>query len=114
MNLTHTDGWRDATGYDRQAGSLRWDRAGRSWSWKTLATFGHVDQQTAGTSTLQYRTHLDGAETVLIKPDFVWSSERTPRIVVDAKYKAESPETRWPYFYAGLILDSPALTDRPG
>jgi len=31
----------------------------------------------------------------------------------DAKYKAESPETRWPYFYAGLILDSPAFTDRP-
>jgi len=58
VNLTQTDGWRDATGYDRQAGSLRWDRAGRSWSWKTLATFGHVDQQTAGTSTLQEEDYL--------------------------------------------------------
>jgi outer membrane receptor protein involved in Fe transport len=58
LNLTHTDGWRDATGYDRQAGSLRWDRAGRAWSFKTLATFGAIDQQTAGTSTLPEEDYL--------------------------------------------------------
>lgn len=44
-----------------------------------------------GTSTLQYTTHLDEGETIRIKPDFVWSSTATPRIVVDAKYKAEKP-----------------------
>jgi outer membrane receptor protein involved in Fe transport len=58
LNLTHTDGWREATGYDRQAGSLRWDRAGEEWSFKTLATFGIIDQQTAGTSTLPEEDYL--------------------------------------------------------
>jgi outer membrane receptor protein involved in Fe transport len=58
LNLTHTDGWREATGYDRQAGSLRWDRAGEAWAFKTLATFGAIDQQTAGTSTLPEEDYL--------------------------------------------------------
>ena len=58
VNLTHTDGWRDATGYDRQAGSLRWDRAGQSWFWKTLASFSAIDQQTAGSSALQEDDYL--------------------------------------------------------
>ena len=44
-----------------------------------------------GTSTLQYRTHLDEAESVRIKPDFVWSEGGLARIVADAKYKAEKP-----------------------
>lgn len=44
-----------------------------------------------GRSSLQYRTHLDVAETVPIRPDFVWSEQGRPRIVVDAKYKAEKP-----------------------
>ena len=44
-----------------------------------------------GRSSLQYRTHLDEAETVPIRPDFVWSDGGIPRVVVDAKYKAEKP-----------------------
>lgn len=53
LNLTHTDGWRDATGYDRQSGTLRWDRAlGGEGMLKTVATFSNIDQQTAGTSTI--------------------------------------------------------------
>lgn len=44
-----------------------------------------------GRSTLQYRGYLDEAETVIVRPDYVWSSEGLPRIVVDAKYKAEKP-----------------------
>lgn len=44
-----------------------------------------------GRSSLQYRTHLDQAETVPIRPDFVWSDADIPRVVVDAKYKAEKP-----------------------
>src|SRR5690606_25632469 len=27
LNLTRTDGWRDATGYDRQSATVRWDHA---------------------------------------------------------------------------------------
>ena len=44
-----------------------------------------------GRSRLQYRTHLDEAETVPVRPDFVWSAAGVPRVVVDAKYKAEKP-----------------------
>lgn len=42
-----------------------------------------------GRSHLQYRAHLDEAETVPVRPDFVWSQRGVPRIVIDAKYKAE-------------------------
>ncbi|MCC7415582.1 MAG: TonB-dependent receptor [Acidobacteria bacterium] len=54
INLTHSGGWRDATGYDRQTGTLRWDRvAGSGSAWKTLLAFSNIDQQTAGSSALQ-------------------------------------------------------------
>lgn len=53
LNLTRTDGWRDGTGYDRQAGTLRWDRsAGRAGSLRTVVAFSRIDQQTAGSSAL--------------------------------------------------------------
>lgn len=44
-----------------------------------------------GRSRLQYAAFLDEAESVPIKPDFVWLEEGVPRVVVDAKYKAEKP-----------------------
>ncbi|HNF88015.1 MAG TPA: TonB-dependent receptor [Thiobacillaceae bacterium] len=53
LNLTHTDGWRDATGYDRQSGTLRWDRAlAEDAVLKTVLAFSRIDQQTAGSSAL--------------------------------------------------------------
>lgn len=53
LNITHTDGWRDATDYDRQSGTLRWDRVLNSGaSLKTLLTASNIDQQTAGSSRL--------------------------------------------------------------
>jgi outer membrane receptor protein involved in Fe transport len=53
VNLTTTDGWRDATGYDRQSATLRWDRAlGSDAMLKTVLTGSSIDQQTAGSSTL--------------------------------------------------------------
>jgi outer membrane receptor protein involved in Fe transport len=59
LNLTHSDGWRDATAYDRQGGTVRWDRVrpGGS-SFKTLLGFSHIDQQTAGSSALQEDDYL--------------------------------------------------------
>src|SRR5262249_3654960 len=46
LNLTHTDGWRDATGYDRQGGTLRWDHfIGGSTALKTVLAFSNIDQQ---------------------------------------------------------------------
>lgn len=44
-----------------------------------------------GRSTLQFRSYLDEAGTVVVRPDYVWSSGGLPRIVADAKYKAEKP-----------------------
>ena len=53
LNLSHTDGWRDTTAYDRQSGTLRWDSAvGDDATLKTVATFSKIDQQTAGSSAI--------------------------------------------------------------
>lgn len=45
----------------------------------------------AGRAWLQYRAYLDEAEAVSIRPDFVWTQQRRPVLVADAKYKAEKP-----------------------
>lgn len=59
LNLTHSDGWRDATGYARQSGTLRWDQVlSETSSLKTVATASHVDQETAGSSALQEDDYL--------------------------------------------------------
>ena len=53
VNLTHTDGWRDATDYDRYSTTLRWDHftdAGNAV--KNLLSASTIDQQTAGSSRL--------------------------------------------------------------
>ena len=53
LNLTHTDGWREATEYDRQSGSLRWDRfLDGGASLKTVLAVSNIDQQSAGSSRL--------------------------------------------------------------
>lgn len=53
LNFTHSDGWRDATGYDRQGATLRWDRAmGDDALLKTVLGYSHIDQQTAGSSAI--------------------------------------------------------------
>jgi len=53
LNLTHTDGWRDGTNYDRQSGTVRWDSFLNSGaSLKTIVSGSNIEQQTAGTSRL--------------------------------------------------------------
>ncbi len=53
INVTHSDGWHDSAGYDRQAGTLRWDRAiGDTTLAKTVLSFSHVDQQHVGNVNL--------------------------------------------------------------
>jgi len=53
INITHTDGWRDATDYDRQSATLRWDHFLQSGaSLKTLLSTSNINQQTAGSSRL--------------------------------------------------------------
>jgi outer membrane receptor protein involved in Fe transport len=53
LNLTHSDGWRDGTEYDRQSGTLRWDHfSDGGSSLKTILSGSNIEQQTAGTSRL--------------------------------------------------------------
>ncbi|MCA1778337.1 MAG: TonB-dependent receptor plug domain-containing protein, partial [Xanthomonadaceae bacterium] len=53
LNITHTDGWRDATGYDRQGGIVRWDQAiGSNGRLQTNFGFSIIDQQTGANSPL--------------------------------------------------------------
>ncbi len=60
LNLTHTDGWRDATGYDRQSLTSRWDRATESGDLlKSVFSYSHIDQQTAGSSSLSRDDYFD-------------------------------------------------------
>jgi outer membrane receptor protein involved in Fe transport len=55
LNLTHTDGWRDATGYDRQSVSARWDHGfGADAVAKTALAYSHIDQQTGANAPLVY------------------------------------------------------------
>lgn len=60
LNLTHTDGWRDATNYDRQSGTLRWDRVQENGAaLKTVLSLSNVGQQTAGSSRLNQNDYLN-------------------------------------------------------
>jgi outer membrane receptor protein involved in Fe transport len=63
FNYTRTDGWRDGTAYDRQSGTVRWDRALNAVSrLSTVATFSRIDQSTAGTSAISRDDYLDNPE----------------------------------------------------
>jgi len=60
VNVTHTDGWRDSTEYDRQSYTLRWDRMLNSGATlKTLLSRSSIDQQTAGSSRLSEADYLN-------------------------------------------------------
>lgn len=53
LNNTHSDGWRERSGYDRQSATLRWDRTvGTTASAKTIITFSNIDQKTGGSNGL--------------------------------------------------------------
>jgi iron complex outermembrane recepter protein len=60
LNLTRTDGWREATGYERQSATLRWDRFFESGAaLKTVLSASNIDQETAGSSRLSREDYLD-------------------------------------------------------
>lgn len=52
LNLTRTDGWQEQSGYERQTGTLRWDRAlATDSTLKTVLSFSKVDQNHVGKLT---------------------------------------------------------------
>lgn len=60
VNVTHTDGWRDATGYNRKSFSLRWDQAlGNDATLKTLLSTSDIDQQSAGSTRLREADYIN-------------------------------------------------------
>ena len=63
--------------------------------WKIYEDFVGVALKEAlasrGSATLQHRMHLDHAQRVDLRPDFLWTSHNGDQVVVDAKYKAEKP-----------------------
>ena len=60
LNLTHTDGWRDSTAYDRQSVNLRWDHEYDSRTLvKTIFGGTHIDQQTGANSALPLELYLN-------------------------------------------------------
>ncbi len=59
LNLTHTDGWRAKTAYDRQSANLRWDyERDSSTVIKTIIGATHIDQQTGANSALPLDMYL--------------------------------------------------------
>jgi len=63
LNVTHTDGWRDATDYDRISANLRFDNFNDDGSsFKTIFSVTDVDQQTAGSSRLLENDYLNNPE----------------------------------------------------
>ncbi|MDA8165011.1 MAG: TonB-dependent receptor [Desulfobacteraceae bacterium] len=53
LNDTHSDGWRERSGYDRQSTTFRWDSIINATSkLKTVIGYSHIDQDTGGASGL--------------------------------------------------------------
>ena len=59
-NLTHADGWRDKTAYERQSVNVRHDHdLGEGAMLKTILGYTRIDQQTGANSPLIYSDYLD-------------------------------------------------------
>lgn len=55
FNITHTDGWRNVTAYDRQSVDVRWDaNVNETTKIKTVLAGGRIDQETGANSPLIY------------------------------------------------------------
>ena len=53
LNISHTNGWRDKTAYDRQSLNLRWDHVtSGDAALKTILGYTKIDQQTGANSAL--------------------------------------------------------------
>jgi iron complex outermembrane recepter protein len=53
VNRSHTDGWRDTTGYDRTSANFRWDNViDNNTVIKTILGYTNIDQQTGANSSL--------------------------------------------------------------
>ena len=100
LNVTHTDGWRDATQYDRQSAGLRWDRAiGEAAMLKTVFSASNINQATAGSSALS-RTDYETSPTTNYTP-ISYRDVQAARLSVayeregDSSLLSLTPYARW-------------------
>jgi outer membrane receptor protein involved in Fe transport len=90
LNRTHSDGWRDATAYDRTSLSLRWDLAqSQGLRVKTIISATDIDQQTGANTPLplaDYRQNprlnnfsiaFRQVQAFRASSEFEWSQGRT-------------------------------------
>jgi outer membrane receptor protein involved in Fe transport len=71
LNITHTDGWRERTAYDRQSANLRWDyERDDATLIKTIFGATHIDQQTGANSPLPLSMYLNSPTTNLRSPAY--------------------------------------------
>lgn len=60
VNLTRSDGFRPDASYQRQTGTVRWDRAMGSTRLRTVVTWSHIDQPGDGGGNLSEAQFLEG------------------------------------------------------
>ena len=71
VNLTHTDGWRVKTGYDRKSLNLRWDREQDDRTYiRTILGYTKVDMETGANSALPYDLFVNNPTVNLRSPAF--------------------------------------------
>lgn len=120
MNITHTDGWRDATDYDRQSATLRWDGffSGGS-AIKTVITYSNINQQTAGSSrlsredyennpTLNY-TPISYRDVGALRASAAWEKETAVSLISLTPYYRKNRLgyiANWSLSYDPSILDT--------
>lgn len=63
LNITHSDGWRDQTAYDRQSFTLRADRElDNNSHLKAVFSTSHIDQETGANSALPWNDFVNNPE----------------------------------------------------
>ncbi len=91
VNVTHSDGWRTATAYDRQSLTLRADVELAGGRLKTVLSATNIDQQTGANSALRLADYIGNAtanyypiafrEVQSVRGSFDWEKEAGASLV---------------------------------
>jgi len=99
VNVTHSNGWRDKSAYERQTGSLRFDTAFGNSRLKGTITGTNIDQDTGANSYLS-RADYQSDPTRNYTP-FAFRKVKSFRAALDWQYESGdslfqlTPYTRW-------------------
>lgn len=103
VNVTHTNGWRSATGYDRASVNLRWDQVwGAGLRTKTILGFTDIDQQTGANSALVLADYLNNPK----KNNFSIAYRKVRALRVSTELEIEQGATLWtltPYLRSNFM-----------